>query len=93
MIVVKVQVVINYVLTCFSTILVVVIFITIPNFTTFLVELSSLSFIFLVLISFATTLCQRREEPQEQRLIEKSMTNFQTRNKTRLCVQKQKHRN
>ncbi len=68
--------------------MVVVIFITIPNFTTFLVQLSSLSFLFPFLISFATTLCQGHKEPQEQRLKRKFKSNFQTRNKTKLCDSK-----
>ncbi len=40
------------------------------------------------MISFATTLCQRHEEPQEQRLKEMSKSNVQTGNKTRLCDSK-----
>jgi hypothetical protein len=53
-----------------------------------LAQLSSISFFFPFMISFATTLCQRHEEPQEQRLKEMSKSNVQTGNKTRLCDSK-----
>jgi hypothetical protein len=33
-------------------------------------------------------MCQGHEEPQEQRLKERSNSNFQTRNKTKLCDSK-----
>jgi hypothetical protein len=37
------------------------------------------------------TLCQGHEKPQEQRLKERLKSNFQTRNKTRLCDSKTKN--